>query len=568
MGRFNLFISVLLALMLSLNCSAASKSSGETAPSIGIGLNAVNDWSGSLPFLDIMKQARPEWSNWSGAGSKEFDLDHEGWVKRLKPKQRAAITLITIPKEYSLPFKDYIVLYEGSGEIRYLNAAKRVEKLGKGRDKIQISSGSSVLEILETDPADYIRNIRIVPEKHLESFLAGEIFNPEWLSIIQPFRALRFMDWLKTNNSNLVEWADRPLVSDRSWADVGVPYEIIITLANKLNKDIWINIPHKANPEYIESLAKLLYKSLDEHLKIYVEYSNEVWNRQFEQAIYAKEQAEKIWPNQLNAATQWYGVQAAKVCDQFKVDVFGEKTDRVKCVMSVHTAVQGREKLALDCPNAVSETFKPCYQHGFDYLAVTNYFAGYLTERNEKQTKVLKEYAEQGQAGVDKGIEHLLTGKHLREIPGLKNYQGVKQDMLNATNYWAPAAQKYGLSLVAYEGGQHLISLNPTIRDYQIRINADKRMYDVYQAYLEGWKEGGGELSMHYVEFATPSKWGGFGAIEDYGVRAAPKWEALKDFSLSTDCWWEECARKAPIPHDKKNTDVESSPTAPASGNL
>ena len=49
---------------------------------------------------------------------------------------------------------------------------------------------------------------------------------------------------------------------------------------------------------------------------------------------------------------------------------------------------------------------------------------------------------------------------------------------------------------------------------------------------------------MHFVEFATPSKWGSFGAVENYGARKAPKWEALRDFSLSKTCWWDGCADK------------------------
>lgn len=48
-----------------------------------------------------------------------------------------------------------------------------------------------------------------------------------------------------------------------------------ISKSNK--KDIWINIPHAADDEYVTNLAKLIKDKLDPSLKVYVEYSNEVW---------------------------------------------------------------------------------------------------------------------------------------------------------------------------------------------------------------------------------------------------------------------------------------------------
>jgi hypothetical protein len=78
--------------------------------------------------------------------------------------------------------------------------------------------------------------------------------------------------------------------------------------ANEGKKDLWICIPHQADDEYIRKLAQLCkygsdgrepYKSkvenpvfppLDPELNLYVEYSNEIWNFQFSQTPWCREQ--------------------------------------------------------------------------------------------------------------------------------------------------------------------------------------------------------------------------------------------------------------------------------------
>ena len=61
----------------------------------------------------------------------------------------------------------------------------------------------------------------------------------------------------------------------------------MIALANASNTDLWINIPGPATDAYVAQLANLIkngdvvngvaYAGLNPNLKVYVEYSNEVW---------------------------------------------------------------------------------------------------------------------------------------------------------------------------------------------------------------------------------------------------------------------------------------------------
>jgi hypothetical protein len=53
-------------------------------------------------------------------------------------------------------------------------------------------------------------------------------------------------------------------------------------------------MPHQASDEYVRQFALLVKEKLDPSLKVYIEYSNEVWNGIFAQHRYAEEQGKKI----------------------------------------------------------------------------------------------------------------------------------------------------------------------------------------------------------------------------------------------------------------------------------
>ena len=62
-------------------------------------------------------------------------------------------------------------------------------------------------------------------------------------------------------------------------------------LANTLHTNVWISVPAHATDDYVRQLATLLKNGLASDLKIYLEYSNEVWNTSFEQNRYNRSAA-------------------------------------------------------------------------------------------------------------------------------------------------------------------------------------------------------------------------------------------------------------------------------------
>jgi hypothetical protein len=129
-------------------------------------------------------------------------------------------------------------------------------------------------------------------------------WQPQLLSDLSYAKALRFMDWGPTNGAKIVNWSERvPKTGDQTGYSVplfagdgssetgeGVAYEWQIDLANRANADFWVNVPHAASDDFVLQLAKLVNANLNSGKKVYVEYSNEVWNYGFYQNKYVAAQ--------------------------------------------------------------------------------------------------------------------------------------------------------------------------------------------------------------------------------------------------------------------------------------
>lgn len=100
----------------------------------------------------------------------------------------------------------------------------------------------------------------------------------------------RFMDWMHTNDSEIRTWADRPTPKHATFSRRGVALEWMIDLCNRQKADAWFCMPHEADDDFVRRFAQTVKDGLDPSLKIYIEYSNEVWNGQFKQCKYAIEQ--------------------------------------------------------------------------------------------------------------------------------------------------------------------------------------------------------------------------------------------------------------------------------------
>ncbi|MBY6069273.1 hypothetical protein KUW17_21190 [Leisingera aquaemixtae] len=550
-----------------LNATVLQDAPAPAAPAarqpIAINLAAIADWSTQAPFLDHFKTARP-WighlpGQWGGADHGDLlaagYLDPAGWPTAIPPELGSIGTVIlTDLPETAVSLKGrYVLRYEGEGIVEVLGRAENV-RYGKGEVRFDFTPGPGPVEIRLQRMGrggGYVRNITVVKEEHLAAYDSGALFNPVWLDHLDGFAALRFMDWMATNDSAQTGWEDRPLPSDYTWALKGVPAEVMLALANTLGADPWFTMPHMADDTYVRQFARLVEGGLDKALRAYVEYSNEVWNWQFQQAAWADAQAQARWGGD-GLWMQFYGGRAAEVA-QIWTEVFGEDSTRLVRVVSSQTGWLGLEEQVLTAPLwKAEEAGRLAPAAYFDAYAVTGYFGGVLglKERAGQVRAWIAGSHEQAQAvAVERGLAGAaaaeFTARHQYDAASAQAGAELRDGLISGDGtdtladllgrvlpYHAGVAQKHGLELIMYEGGSHVVGIGPMVEDAALtafftHFNYSPEMGALYRELLAGWQALGGSLFTAYADVGAPGKWGSWGALRTLSDRN-PRWDALE----------------------------------------
>jgi hypothetical protein len=505
--------------------------------SVGTGLQGLADWSSQYPFLDTMKLSRV-WFDWERRTAEGIQVNGKGWVTSFDKGLRPETVFLTTDLSRPVIYKHYIVRWQGKGRLGYGGCAEKVGR-AHGGDRIKVKHHECTMALEEIDESDPIRNITIVPEKHIDAFDRGEIFNPDFIEKIGVFRSVRFMDWMVTNGSVQSRWTERPLPDDRSYAKKGVPLELMIALANKLSADPWFNMPHLADVDYFRNFAYLVKEQLNPGLTTYVEHSNEIWNWLFPQSQYALKVSKVMFNAEGDAYQQWHGMRTAQMCDVWKGEVFAGERQRVVCILGAQVNWPGLEQAALDCP-LWAKGNKPCIEHSIDAIAVAAYFSGCLSGigNPEFEQKIIA-WNRLGEQGMVKAYEQVKDGRHFE-------CEDTLPEVMRNYEYHVREAKKRGLKVLAYEGGQHITSNfsqmqgNEDFVGLHVGINKSPLIKNLYKINFENWRKAGGGLFMHFVDTSDYTQHGSWGALEYITQDTSPKWEALIEFN-QTPCWWENC---------------------------
>jgi hypothetical protein len=544
--------AVFLAALLIACVNAAFAATPVNAESpLGMNLNGIAYYSSEQPFMNVFV-TNGGWitqseHTWDTQEEQYLQLDANGYPKTLaaaasdphSPQLFASVGVVLdrVPAPFLFPGGRYVVLYDGEGTLTYGIDARLVSS-SAGRDVIDVvptDTDGIYVQITATDPrhnGNYIRNIRVVSEQNLTAFEAGQLFDPTFLQMLARFRVLRFMDWLDTNDLRSASWSDRPGPDYYSWTN-GVPLEVIVKLANAESADAWLNVPTNANDDYVQRMAALVHARLGTTQKVYLEYSNEVWNTAFIQYRYAVGRGRQLWPDRPSGDNgyewnrNWYGMHSAHVCEIWK-STWGADSGRVICVLGAQAGYSYSAKEALDCPYWTAGA--PCSKHGFDAVAIAPYFGD-------------RDLPADWAAAPDGGLSLLFASLTPPNGSWFKNVAG------DETSYATLAAQ-YHLHLVAYEGGQGFIggSQGPAGKLF-MAANRDPRMGTAYTDYLRQWKANGGQLFVLFNDIGSYGQYGEWGALESLmqlkqrGTPPPPKWAAIQGFITDTPCWWPQCSK-------------------------
>ncbi len=515
------------------------------------------------------------------------------------PSYATALLLRYVPYG-AIPTGKYTVLYEGSGNLQYSGIANKLTgESQQGRDVLEItpellSSRSSAglrVQLKDIDNSNPVRNIRIVmpggtctgnPLVRVESSTACKkgqyqsfvsqlesnrnaiVFNPDYLRFLKDFKVVRTMNLMEASPRNpcyalrdeayttcllqAFTWDQRAKLDDATWGGSartdllkryarGVPLEVVVALANTLNRDPWFNIPHNATDDYVTQYATYVRDNLKPNLKAHLEYSNEPWNGIFWAALYVREKGKALDSNPYRAGYKYYSTRAVQVFNIWH-DVFGGAERLVRILNTYHPDEwMSRNMLG----------YNGNYQF-VDAIASAPYFQG-CWDRSSN-------------AACADSTKNPLVIKEATSVDDLFNILDNPNNPygMKATQYWmgvqAKIAKDFGVSYLGYEGGQHLVvnwgdpdpnlslERRNKILDLIRAANRDIRMAGRYSQFLNDWKNGGGELLALYTLPQTWHKFGTFGIKEHLNQTrtTAPKYDMGMQFQeMLGKCWWVGC---------------------------
>lgn len=310
-----------------------------------------------------------------------------------------------------------------------------------------------------------------------------------FLDDLAPYRVLRFMDWNLTNDAQNPQsnWGTRQ-PPGQAQGDA-VAYEWQIDLCNRTLKDYWLTVPHAATPEYFAQLAQLVSERLDPRLRVYVEWSNEVWNGSFPQHGYARAKGAQLRLPGKEPALSYQVHQSVRLFEAF-ARVFGEKNPRVVKVLAGQAAWDG------PCRAQLAALQEPAI--------------------NPKHTRA-DVYA----------IAPYVYGNSVSDLRG----HGMTQAKGWVTKLQA-CAQSAGLPLIAYEGGQDSFELGQQACE---RVQRDPGMRALYASMPDALAAAG--LRGPFVHYTHSGICWGLKVKNGDPEAIAPKYQGLLD--------WLERSKKA-----------------------
>lgn len=331
-----------------------------------------------------------------------------------------------------------------------------------------------------------------------------KIFTDEYINLCKAadFNCYRFYNVQNIWNGEpkypaKTEWTNRKSPDDATQVEMtnmngkrdGWCWEYIISLANILNKDIWINIHISCDSNYVSELGKFLMKNLNQNLNIYIENSNEVWSpTQLTHGPYNKAEADAYKINFI----QNYARRTIELSNWF-ANIFGkdEINKRVRIILAGQQAYHGRSDLQL---NYIKNTFG----EPKDYIYATS-TALYFNTSKPKSNDINE---------INEGMFSEINSQI--EIDTLPTYR------LNHIN----KAKDWGLigGCTSYEGGPHVPSTGGLENLANlISSHRTEKMGEVLKHnYKEAWDNLGGGLAMHFTLASAYSRYGCWGLTDDY----------------------------------------------------
>ena len=437
------------------------------APSMDIGINVGPNLSntGDPIWTDLHNEA----TSWTPLSGSSLALSTDGY-----PLADASVNFDTA----NYPAGNYEFSFTGSGTVMFSGTGQLTGPVttsnGVTTGTVTVSqpvgAGSWLtMQVTGVDSTNPMADFHLMMPGYGDGTAPEPMFTPAFLQKLAPFSNIRFLTWDHGSNTTVSNWDQR--VSPTNFTTDGpggVPYEDMIELCNETQKDMWINVPALATPQFVQSLAQLIYTDLDSNLNVYVEYSNETWNPAFLQwsQVYSAAKLNPLVTQSSNGTqmveqqTAYQEVSIAQIFEQ----TFGAESSRIRPIIAGQATVSSVANYALQF---IQQTYGPPSQ--FIYATA--------------EAPYVALYPKDNVAGLT--LDQLFTDLN----------QYLSTGMTQALQADAAVAQQYGIPLISYEGGQGLVpGTNGVNYGVMLEAQSDPRMYQLYLSLMNTWQQVGGGL--------------------------------------------------------------------------
>jgi hypothetical protein len=287
-----------------LVAAAAAHARTRDPTPIGAVATGIGEIDRSRPFIDLMKQARGFSTLANPTDQNASAVDSLGW-----PEVDFSVAFMTVGggaagDQYPQMVCGgvYTLTAIGNATVSPSNRTSGVTVLNQTFSpstntltayvEVDDASFNGNLYLLFTDTqrtqtaplGSGLVNVSLVQPGYSPADAETKLFTDAWLAHMSKFDTVRLLGWTLNGTQNQVHWEDRPSVTSPSWLvgaygsiGCGVPWEIIVRLANTLGCNLWLNLQAGVADDYILGLATLLNTTLSPGISVVLEYGNEMW---------------------------------------------------------------------------------------------------------------------------------------------------------------------------------------------------------------------------------------------------------------------------------------------------
>ena len=605
---------------IAISTHSASAFQPESLPAAGFHPDGINYYSSAM-FANALHQSG-EWlafTNFDWGNYIEYwnqpQFNSNGYPRFLSGgiSLRAIPYGINNPENVDIVTGKFTLEWTGAADIRYGGTFLTAESSGaatgvltNGRRVYRASTPQSltILQINSNNPPTNIRLWMPDPADPQNRSLTNQLWHPSFLARLRDrnWGVIRMMNMQSMNANPQMDWSDRrppdhifmcgvlnprsPGAGSDGYRDSGIAFEQMVNLCNISSNDLWVCVPHLATPQFVTNLARLIrfgsdgnlpytsavtnpvYAPLSTNLRVFVEYSNEIWNGgySFPQGDWADDEAVLVGINRAR-------FNARKFCDTWRIfqQVFGG-TSRLVRVAATFTAVQSYSADFLNEIKSYGPTRSPPVEP--DIIGITTYFGNGIQDWAHEKAQIQAGTSDPWfyttntfgsparpvslpitnaywtSANLERHINETFNEWKRRLLAGDAAEGGGPDAVglgggfdrwmteLARTNFAAPKP------LVAYEGGpsiytDYLNGADPQddgITDFMNALNRRAPMAEVYRMHLEVARSKGLWMHMPFVVASQWSKYGQWGHLEYTSQHPtnSPKYRFILDWANET----------------------------------